>query len=152
MLARMLTMMAAGLLAAASAGAEPASTGVVVERPWSRASIGTMRPGVAYLTIRNNGEAPAILTGVATPAAKRPEVHESVIKDGVARMRPAGRVTIPPGATVRLRPGGLHIMLMELTRPLEEGAMLPLTLEFEATGPLKVDVPILSMRAKGPDG
>lgn len=150
--ARMLTAMAAMLLAAASARAEQASTGVVVERPWSRATIGTTRPGVVYLTIRNEGEGPAVLSGVATPAAGRPEIHESVIRDGIARMRPAGRITIPAGGVVSLGPGDLHIMLMELKYPLEEGAMLPLTLKFREAEPLKVDVPILNIRAKGPDG
>ncbi|MEQ9178581.1 MAG: copper chaperone PCu(A)C [Nitratireductor sp.] len=82
----------------------------------------------------------------------RPEVHETFIRDGVATMRPAAQVTIPPGGLVRLQPGGLHIMLMELNYPLEEGAMLPLTLEFGADGRLTVDIPVLSIRAKGPDG
>ena len=129
------------------------SADVVVESPWSRASIGTARPGVAYMTIRNTGSDPVTLTGIATPAAAMPMIHRSTTDaKGVASMAPAGDLTIPAGGSITLEPGGLHAMLMKLTGPLTEGATYPLTLIFSDGGTVEVEVPVLGPAARGPDG
>ena len=129
------------------------SADVVVESPWARASIGTSRPGVAYLTLRNTGDEAVKLTGVTTPVAKMPEIHRTGTDDqGASTMRPAGDIAIAPGETVALEPGGLHMMLMQLQGPMNEGETFPLTLRFADGGEVTVEVPILGLGARGPDG
>jgi copper(I)-binding protein len=124
---------------------------IVVEDAWSRASIGTSRPGAAYLTIRNTGDESAILTAIQTDLAMMPEVHLSSTNDqGVSKMSPAGDIEIAPGASISLAPGGLHAMLMRLQRPMIEGESFDLTLVFADGSEVSVEVPILSIAARGP--
>jgi copper(I)-binding protein len=121
-----------------------------IDTPWARASIGTARPGAAYVTIRNTGDEPDRLVGIETPVAARPEVHAMEEKDGVMKMRPAGPLEIPPGREVRLEPGGLHIMLMQLQEPLKEGGQMPLTLVFEQAGEITVTALVGAIGAREP--
>lgn len=124
---------------------------IEVSDPWARASVGTSRPGVAYMAIRNHGEAEAVLEGLETPVAAMPELHESVIEDGQAQMRSVERIAIAPGESVTLAPGGLHFMLMKLQQPLEEGGSFEATLQFQDGTTQSLRVPILSIGASGPE-
>ena len=131
------------------AGAED----IVVNGPWSRASIGISRPGVAYLTIRNTGDAAMTLTGLRTEVAAMPQVHRTATDaSGVSSMTPAGEIEIAPAGTVALEPGGLHAMLMKLSRPLKEGESYSLILIFGDGSEVAVTVPVLGMGARGPEG
>jgi len=123
---------------------------LVVRAPWARASIGTRRPGGAFAIIRNQGEVADKLIGIETPVSGRAEIHRTQISNGIASMAPAGPVKIPANNEVRLAPGGLHIMLMKLTKPLIKGKSFPLTLIFEKAGRIEVTVPILGVGARGP--
>ena len=145
--------LAALTLAAASyAPAFAGSEDVVVEGAWSRASIGTNRPGAAYMTIRNAGDEPVTLTGIETDLAMRPEVHRTSTNDeGVSSMAPVGEIEIAPGAAVALEPGGLHAMLMMLQRPMVEGETFEMMLNFSDGGTVALEVPILGMAARGPE-
>lgn len=146
-----LRLAAAVLFGAAWLPATPATAAnVAVCKPWARASVGTTRPGVAYLTLENTGAAPIVLTGVETPVATRPELHESVVEDGRAEMRRVKELRIAPGESVTLAPGGLHVMLIDLQGPLEEGRRFELTLRFDDGTSRTVTVPILSIGARGP--
>ena len=140
---------AANLSAPALAGIED----VVIEDAWSRASIGVKRPGVAYVTVRNTGDEVVTLIGLATPLAMMPEIHETKTNaEGVSSMAPAGNITVAPGESVSLEPGGLHGMLMQLRQPMVEGESFLLTLIFLDGGEVTVEVPILSIAARGPEG
>ncbi|MFQ1701878.1 copper chaperone PCu(A)C [Loktanella agnita] len=125
---------------------------VVVEDAWSRASVGVNRPGAVYMTVRNIGEDTAILTGLRTDLAKMPEIHLASTNDqGVSSMTPAGDIEIAPGEAAALEPGGLHAMLMRLSRPMVEGEAFALTLTFADGDEFTVDVPILGVAARGPE-
>jgi len=138
-----------GLPTASVAGSED----IVVEDAWSRASIGTNRPGAAYMTLRNTGSDPVTLEGLETPLAMMPDIHGTKTDaNGVSSMAAAGEITIPPGGSVSLEPGGLHAMLMRLQTQMVKGETFPLTLKFTDGGKLTVDVPILSIAARGPEG
>lgn len=129
------------------------SEDVVVEDAWSRASIGINRPGAAYMTLRNTGTDPMTLVGLETPLAMMPDIHETKTDaNGVSSMAPAGEIMIPPGESVSLEPGGLHAMLMRLQTKMVEGETFPLTLNFADGGTRTVDVPILGIAARGPEG
>lgn len=124
---------------------------VVVEDAWARASIGMNRPGAAYMTVRNMGEDTVILTGLRTDLAMMPEIHLTSTNDqGVSSMTPAGEIEIAPGEVAALEPGGLHAMLMRLSRPMVEGETFALTLVFGDGDEITVDVPILGIAARGP--
>ncbi|SEK40655.1 hypothetical protein SAMN05444413_101519 [Roseivivax marinus] len=128
------------------------SADVVVENAWARASIGTSRPGAAYMEVHNAGDEPVTLTGLRTDLAMLPEVHRTATDEqGVSSMSPAGQIVIAPGETVAFEPGGLHAMLMQLQRPMEEGETFPLTLTFSDGGETTVEVPILGIAARGPE-
>lgn len=132
-------------------GGENPRKNISVETPWARASIGTSRPAAAYLTIRNNGSESDVLLGVETAVAGIAEVHEVVMTDGVARMGPVGQIPIGAGDTIELKPGGLHVMLMKLSKPLKKGENFTMSLVFEKAGRLNVSVPVMGIGASEPE-
>lgn len=95
--------------------------------------------GAAYLTLTNDGEVTDQLTGAATDVAETVEIHETSLEDGSMSMRPVGGVEIPAGGTVVLEPGGLHLMLVDVTTALEEGDPVTLTLTFAHAGERTVE-------------
>jgi periplasmic copper chaperone A len=124
---------------------------ITIENAWSRASIGVSRPGIVYLTIRNGGATDDALTGISTPIAAMPMLHQTVVTDGIATMPHVMSVPVPAGGTLALEPDGFHGMLMGLTTALEEGATFPVTLTFENAGDVTVEVEVLAIGASGPD-
>lgn len=126
---------------------------VVIEDAWSRASIGTSRPGVAYMTLHNAGAEPVVVAGLRTDLAMMPMIHAtSTDAQGVTRMSHMEAVEIPTGETVALEPGGLHLMLMDLQRPMVEGESYTLSVIFADGTEATVEVPILGIAARGPAG
>ncbi|WP_375143850.1 copper chaperone PCu(A)C [Acuticoccus sp. MNP-M23] len=141
----------ATLLFAMSAMAVAGSSDVVVENAWARASIGTSRPGAAYMMVRNAGAEAVTLIGIETPAAGMAEIHRTATDSrGVSSMSPAGDIEIGPGEAAKLEPGGLHGMLMGLRTPLKQGDSFDLTLRFADGGTVAVAVPVLGIAARGP--
>lgn len=124
---------------------------LTIDHAWSRATIGAGRPAVFYVKITNAGAADDALTGIATPVAGRPMLHQTVVTDGVASMPHAMSVPVLAGQTTQLAPGGFHGMLMNLAAPLTEGERFPVTLTFEKAGEVTVNVEVLSARAEGPE-
>ncbi len=139
-------------LLAASARAEDVKAGdLVITQGWSRATPGGAKIGGGFLTIENKGSAPDKLIGASADVAGEVEVHEMAVKDGVMTMRPLERgLTIDPGKTVKLAPGGYHLMMMNLKSPLKQGDKVPLTLQFEKAGKVAVTLDVQGVGAKGP--
>lgn len=71
------------------------------------------------------------LVGVSTPASAVAEVHEMTMEGDIMRMRAIDALDLPAGQTVELRPGGYHLMFMQLTAPLQEGSNIAVTLQFQ---------------------
>ena len=109
---------------------------LVVEAPWARESV--TRTGAAYMTLRNNGDQPDRLIGVSSDVAETVQLHSSVTQDGVMQMRAVETVEVPAHGEAVLGPGGVHVMLIGLEGPLEEGKSFPLTLQFEKAGEVEV--------------
>jgi hypothetical protein len=109
---------------------------LVVEAPWARESV--TRTGAAYMTLRNAGDQPDRLIGVSSDVAETVQLHSSVTQDGVMQMREVETVEVPAHGEAVLGPGGLHLMLVGLKGPLEEGKSFSLTLEFENAGKVQV--------------
>lgn len=142
------------LLAAAVPSALPAhghGDSVEIVEPWARASLAG-RNSAAYMTIVNHGAAQDRLVAAASPVARVVELHTHRMDNGVMRMRPVEAIEVNVGEPAVLRPGGLHVMLIGLTRDLKAGETVPLTLRFETAGERTVEVPVLPAGAAGPGG
>lgn len=144
-------LLIAALLPAAlsTAPAIANDTKIEVHDHWARASIGTSRPTAAFMVIVNKSKEPDRLLSARSPAAGRVEVHRTVIENGRGRMIKLETLTIPAGGKVTLKPGGHHIMLMQLKRPIEKGTKLPLVLVFEHAGTIAVEAPVRAPGASG---
>jgi hypothetical protein len=126
---------------------------LVISQPWSRATPGGAKVAGGYLTIENKGAAVDRLLGGATDVAGKIEVHEMSMKDGVMIMRPLDQgLAIDPGKTVKLAPGGYHLMLMDLKAGLKQGDKVPLTLQFEKAGKVQVSFDVQAVGAQTPAG
>jgi periplasmic copper chaperone A len=124
-----------------------------ITQAWSRATPGGAKIGVGYLTIENKGSAPDRLTGVSAEVAGKVEVHEMAMNNNVMTMRPLDKgLLIDPGKTVKLAPGGSHLMLFDLKNPLKQGDKVPVTLEFEKAGKVKLSLDVQSLGAQAPAG
>lgn len=117
----LIVLLACGWIGPA-AGAQP----VAVKDAWVRAPAPGQKVAGAYMVL--TGRIKAALVSVASPVAARGELHSTVLEGGVMKMRPVARVELAAGQAVRLEPGGLHVMLIELKRPLKAGERVPLTL------------------------
>jgi copper(I)-binding protein len=122
---------------------------ITVTDAWSRATIGTTAPGVAYLTITDSGAADT-LTGIATPVAASAMLHQSTTENGVSSMHMVDALPVGAGATVKLAPGGYHIMLEGLKQPLKAGDTFPLTLSFKTAGAVTTTVTVRPLGADKP--
>jgi len=142
---------AALIMAPAVALAADATLGPLqIEQPWARATAASARNGGVFLTVTNSGSEGDRLVAASTAAAARAELHTTINDDGVMKMRHVDAVDVPAGGSAVLKPGGFHIMLMDLKAPLAEGAHVPMTLTFERAGSVTVDVAVGKPGAMSP--
>lgn len=135
----LLTLLASGLTALAA----PAfAADLSVSHPFVRAVPPSQKVTGAFMTIKNAGSADHKLVGVASPAAATVELHTHINDNGVMKMRPVKEIEIKAGGEAVLKPGGYHIMLIDLKQPLKEGEQVPVTLKFDDGSTLQVDAPV----------
>ncbi len=139
---------------APAAGAQAAPVfragALTVEAPWTRATPGGAKVAGGYMRITNAGSAPDRLVGGSIPGSGRSEVHQTSESGGVARMAALEKgLEIRPGETVELKPGGHHLMLMDLTRALKEGEAIQGALVFERAGQVPVTFAVRGLGAGG---
>lgn len=137
-------LVAAGLLANATHAQEATTDTLEISGGFARASAGMAKAGAAFMTITSLGEADR-LVAFSSPACARPELHTHINDDGVMRMRQVEAIDVPAGGSAELKPGGLHLMMIDLTGQLVEGETVDVTLVFEHAGEVNVTLPI-----KGP--
>jgi copper(I)-binding protein len=126
---------------------------LVITQAWSRATPGGAKIAGGYLTIENKGSTPDRLIGGSGDVAGKVEVHEMAMNNGVMTMRHLDKgLIIEPGKTVKLAPGGYHLMLMDLKSPLKQGDKAPITLEFEKAGKVKLSLDVQGVGAQAPAG
>jgi copper(I)-binding protein len=139
------------LFAAPALAQEVKAGDLVITQAWSRATPGGAKVAGGYLTIENKSSAPDRLIGGSADVADKVEVHEMTTNNGVMTMRPLDQgLTIEPGKTVKLAPGGYHLMLLDLKSPLKRGDKVPVTLEFEKAGKVKLSFDVQGVGAQGP--
>jgi periplasmic copper chaperone A len=142
----------AALLFAAPARTEEVKAGdLVISQAWSRATPSGAKIAGGYLTIENKGAAPDRLLGGSGDAAGKVEVHEMSMNNGVMTMRHLDEgLAIEPGKTVKLAPGGYHLMIMDLKTPFKQGDKVPVTLEFEKAGKVTLSLDVQGVGAQAP--
>lgn len=122
-----------------------------VTNVWARATPAAAKSGAAYFTIVNKGASDDRLVAAESPVAGKVELHKTVNDNGVMKMLPVDAVTVKAGAKVTFRPGGYHVMLIELKQPLKEGDSFPLALTFEKAGKIDVTVKVGKVGGMEPD-
>ena len=130
------------LIPALSAAAPPPA--LSAQDAWVRATPG-VEVAAAYLTLHNGGTQPVVVNGVTSPAAGAAMIHESALVNGQSTMRAHEPLRLGAGETVHFAPGGLHIMLQSLKRPLAPGDEVPLVLLLEGGGTLTVTAHVKSL-------
>jgi copper(I)-binding protein len=118
---------------------------ISIEKAWGRPSPKVATTGAFYMLIKNVGNQQDKLIGGQSPACGVVEIHESYMtEDGAMGMRPVegGFIEIPAGGEAELKMGGLHIMCIEKLEDFTGGVVLPLTLNFEKSGEMTIDVEI----------
>ena len=141
---------AVAFAAVSSASAHDVTAGSLkIEKPWVRATPKGARVGGGYMKITNTGTAADRLVGGESASAGRFEVHEMSMDGGVMKMRqlPQGLV-IKPGETVEFKPGGYHVMFLDLSKPFTQGEAVKATLQFEKAGKVDVDFAVEGIGAQ----
>ncbi len=143
---------AAAILAVATpALARDYNTGdLVITNPWSRATAPGARVAAGYMTIENKGAQPDRLVSATFASSATVEIHEMAMDGNVMRMRELPRgIAIPAGGKVELKPGGLHLMFMNLKAGLGENETIKGALVFERAGRVEVDFKVEALRGRG---
>jgi len=134
----LISLTAAVILPAAAHAADYRVGQIEIAAPWSRPALAGMN-GAGFMTATNRGAKADALVAVQSPIARKIELHRSDMTGGVMRMQRQERLALPAGGAVKLAPGGHHVMLIGLTRPLKAGDRFPATLVFASGAKLKVE-------------
>ncbi len=132
-----LSLAASGLTLAGAGDHVSATDPYVRQAPPSAAATG------AFMTLKNSGDTDVRLLRVSNPASRLTELHAHTHEDGVMKMRQVPSIEIKAKSEAVLRPGGLHIMLIDLKAPLREGETIPFTLTFDDGSSMQVDARIM---------
>ena len=118
-----------------------------VDHPFSRATPPGAKSGGVYFTVENEGKTGDRLLRASSPIAGAVELHQMTLDAGVMKMRAVQSVDVKPGGKIEFKPGGYHLMLLDLRQPLKTGDKFPLTLTFERAGTLETSVGVEEMGA-----
>jgi periplasmic copper chaperone A len=149
-------VVALGLLASATVAQTPApmeraaappQTALVAQNAWVRTTPGA-DVAAAYLTLRNVSTSAVTVTGVESPSAAHAMIHETKVEGGQSKMRPHEQLVVAPGATLKLEPGGLHVMLHDLKQPLTVGQTVPLVFLLAGGGSVQVTAAVRPLGAE----
>ena len=119
--------------------ASAAQAQVQIEKPWARATAPGASVAGGYMVIRNQGIAGDRLVGVSSPASAKVEMHVHINDNGVMKMREVRGYDVPAKAAFELKPGGAHLMFMDIKRPFKEGEKLPVKLKFQRAGEVNAE-------------
>jgi copper(I)-binding protein len=129
--AMLLCLSAALPPAGAAPGRGAPAGGLVVRDAWVRESTASRTTSSGYFTIDNRTDTPLALVRVSLEGVRDAQMHAVVEQQGRAGMRPLAAIPIPARGSVSLAPGGAHVMLLEVARPLRAGTSVEMTLRFD---------------------
>lgn len=139
------------LLAGPAVAADYHVGSLQITQPWARATPKGADTGAAYMTVTNTGTKSERLSCVSSEAAAKCQIHQMSMSNGVMKMRPVeGGLEIKPGETVTFKPGGYHLMLVNLKAPLVQGKTVEARLKVEAGATAQVEFPIAGIGAPAP--
>jgi periplasmic copper chaperone A len=141
-----LSLLAAGLLISAGAFAGAADN-VTVQDPYVRLAPPNAPATGAFMVIKNNGDKDVKVLKADNPASKVTELHTHLNEGGVMKMRPVPAIEVKAKGEAVLKPGGLHVMLIDLKAPMKEGDVVPITLTFDDGSSKKVDAKVVKPTA-----
>ncbi len=145
----MRALLASSLLLFSLAGTAQDKNAIEIEEPWSRATAPGSTLGVGYMVIRNKSEDRDRLVSASSPRARKVETHVTLKDGNIMRMREVPGYEVPGRGRVELKPGGAHLMLLDIKQPFRAGERIPVTLRFERAGEVKTE---LEVRAAGAAG
>lgn len=120
-----------------------------IDDPWVQAAPPNVKVMAAYLEISNHGEKPETLVNISSPVFDQIGIHRSVMHGNMAHMEHLKELNIPPHASVTLKPGGMHLMLMNAKKPLHVGDSVPMALSFKNGSKVAVTAAVRSDQMEG---
>jgi copper(I)-binding protein len=120
-----------------------------IDHAFARATPPGAKTGGAFFVVENTGTTSDRLIRVASSAAGGAELHEMAMDGGVMKMRAIAAMDVPAGGRLELKPGGYHVMMIDLKQPLKAGEKVPLTLTFERAGSIDIAVDVEAMGSMG---
>lgn len=145
---KQLSLLAASLMFSASVLAGAADN-VSVQEPYVRQAPPNAPATGAFMVIKNNGDKDIKLVKVDNPASKATELHTHLNEGGVMKMRSVPGIDIKAKGEAVLKPGGLHVMMIDLKAPMKEGDVVPMTLTFDDGSSKQVDAKVVRPMATG---
>jgi copper(I)-binding protein len=119
-----------------------------VDNAYTRATVPGQQVAGGFMKIENKGAADQLISA-SSPVSGDVQLHEMTMDGNVMKMRQVKEVVVPAGATVELKPGGLHLMFMNIKAPLTAGDTVPVKLKFAKAGEVEVKMPVNAMGAHG---
>jgi periplasmic copper chaperone A len=138
------------ILAVVLSIAFPVHAQMQIEKPWARATSPGASVAGGYMVIRNAGAGADRLVSASSPAAAKVELHVHINDNGVMRMREVPGYAVPAKGTFELKPGGAHLMFVDIKRPFKEGDKVPVNLKFEKAGEVSAEFQVGRLGAGAP--
>ncbi len=152
------TLLNAILLAVVSFGftgivqAQNAKVGSVqIESAYTRSTVPGQMAAGGFMKIENKGAADQLVSA-SSPISGEVQLHEMAMEGNVMKMRQVKDIPLPAGGSVELKPGGLHLMFMNIKAPLAAGETIPVKLKFAKAGEVEVKMPVNAMGNRGGHG
>ena len=138
-----------GIAISGTAFAQTALVGAIkIENAYTRATVPGQQVAGGFMKIENKGVADQLLSA-SSPAAGEVQLHEMAMDGNVMKMRQVKDIAVPAGGAVELKPGGLHLMFMNIKTPLLAGQTVPVKLKFAKAGEVEVKIPVNAMGQQG---
>ncbi len=112
---------------------------ITIDHAWARPTVEGQQGGGGFMSVLNRSKSDDKLLSASSPAAARVELHSMTMQGDVMHMGPVSSIEVKAGEKVELKPGGLHVMFMDIAKPLQKGAKVPVTFVFEKAGKVTVD-------------
>ena len=132
-----------------SVQAQEAKVGSIkVEQAYTRSTVPGQMAAGGFMKIENKGTADQLVSA-SSPVAGEVQLHEMAMEGNVMKMRQVKDIAVPAGGSVELKPGGLHLMFMNIKAPLTAGESVPVKLKFAKAGEVEVKMPVNAMGQSG---
>jgi len=117
-----------------------------IEHPYARATVPGQKVAGGFMKIENKGAADQLIAA-SSPVAGEMQLHTMTMDGNVMKMREVKVIDVPANGSVELKPGGLHLMFMDIKSPLKVGEAVPVKLKFQKAGEVEIKVPVREIGA-----